>query len=100
MVMTYLVSRMEIIDNDEIISKRPRNKLDTLATCHIISGKTYQGVQKDVETGSCIHLWKLHHGIELKRSDFETGVTVPLAVHVGKLFVKFVSLLRELKSFG
>lgn len=37
MIMAYLVSRMEIIDNDEVISKRPRDKLGMLATCHIVS---------------------------------------------------------------
>ena len=37
MVQAYLVSRMEIIDNDEIISKRPRDKLGMLAMCHIVS---------------------------------------------------------------
>ena len=100
MILAYLVSRMEIIDDDEIISKRPSDKLEMLATCHVVSWKTYQGVQKYVETGSCIHLWKLHHGIELECSDFETSAPVSLSVHVGKLFVKIVSFLRELKSFS
>jgi hypothetical protein len=84
---------MQIVDNDKVIGKGSRNKLEVLATERFDSWMTYQGVQEDVETGSRIHLWKLHYSIELEGSDFQACVSVLLTVDVRKLLVEVMPFL-------
>jgi hypothetical protein len=55
--------------------------------------RTYQRIQEHVEASSCVHLRKLHYSIELKSSNFETGVCMSLAANVRKLLVKVMLLL-------
>jgi hypothetical protein len=57
---------------------------------------TYERIQEDIETSSCVHLRKVHHSIQLERSNFKTSVVIFPDVNVRKLLVKFMLFLRDL----